>query len=46
MTEDITFRGWFYADEMEPGMDIARSVARIADEVCMHCLVGISKPLS
>jgi hypothetical protein len=46
MTEDITFRGWFYADETEPGMDIARSVVRIANEVCMHCLVRVSKPLS
>ena len=46
MTEEATFRGWFYADETEPGMDIARSVARIVIEVCKHCLVRVSEALS
>jgi hypothetical protein len=34
MTQEITFKGWFYAGEREPGMDISSTVVRIAIEVC------------
>jgi hypothetical protein len=39
MTEEITFQGWFYANETEPGMEIAKSVIRIVIEVCTQYLV-------
>ena len=34
VTNEITFRGWFYADDEEPGMEMSNSVTRMAIEVC------------